>query len=84
MRTSKLICISMGFFASLFSVVFAQEFDFKGKIITEIGAGLPYTNDNAGKLLLGKTFLETELNHYADESSMYFDGSITFDGLHSQ
>lgn len=79
-NSALLICIIGIIQLSVFSV-FAQDISFRGKLSTEAGVGLPYTDDNAGKFLLNRTVFESEIKHSSDMCSLFFDGSITYDGL---
>lgn len=79
-------CSALFFITALLlhSFILAEDIEFTGKLTAEAGAGLPYTNSNSGKYLLGRTVFDSELKNYSDTSSLFVNGSLTYDALHSQ
>lgn len=62
---------------------FSQEIQFSGNFTTQAGVGLPYTHDNSGDFLLGKTVFDGTVKSYLGESMFYLNGNIIYDALGS-
>ena len=66
------------------SLLFAQDFDYSGSLTTLAGAGLPYTEDNAGKFLAGQLAFDNLFKAYLNETIFYLNAVLVADGCQSQ
>ncbi len=72
---------SLLFFALVSGTCLAAEFDFKGKLFTQAGIGIPngHNSSNQGDLLLGNLGAEAEISAYSDCWTFFTDTSLSYD-----
>ena len=79
----RFTCICGALACAVLSPLASQDNSLSGSLSAQTGYGLPNTHDNKGHVLTGLTAFNTVFKSYQDESMVYVDASILYDGIGS-